>query len=97
MKLEFFTSPAVLKVGSFVAGPSALMEMRRFGKVGTPLYEITKIVNRRILWFRIHYAKLRRLSDGKMLKISLLDPPNDFFARSAPIDLQKDWAQIDQI
>ncbi|MFA5998281.1 MAG: hypothetical protein WC814_02755 [Candidatus Paceibacterota bacterium] len=96
VKIEFFTNPAALKVGSLVAGPSALTDIRLFGMIGTPLYEITEIVNRRVLWVKMHYAKLRRLSDGEVLKIDL-NSPSDFFARSTPTDLRENWAQINPI
>lgn len=90
MKIELFADTTELKVGDLVAGPSALVEMPQIvatlpcaseqsmrdecKKRGIPLYEVASIVNRRLLWMKWHYAKLRRISDGEVLKISL-DPP----------------------
>ena len=95
MKITLFANVNDLKVGDQVAGPSALTDMRLFCKLGTPLYEVVSIVDWHFGWWKWHYAKIKRLSDGEVLKIDL-NQPSGFFERSAPVDLRKDWAQISQ-
>jgi len=71
VKIELLADVKNLKVGDQVAGPSALTDLRLFGKLGTPLYEVIKSVNRQFAFWKWRYVKIKRTSDQKVLKIDL--------------------------
>lgn len=112
MKVMFFSDPC-LRVGDLATGfpsekefasllalPSGLTEVALRSackKLGILLYEVVRVVRRCILFHRIDYCEVRRLTDGKVFRISLTGPPVEWLSRGKepPPDPRSEWLRLE--